>query len=73
MTTAFVRKLASGCVSLCILMATCQMALRADVTGSILGTVRDASGAAIPNVSITATNLETNLTQKATSDTSGAY
>src|SRR5580698_132118 len=47
--------------------------LRADVTGSILGVVRDASGAVLPGVAVTATNLETNQTQSGRTDTAGEY
>jgi hypothetical protein len=47
--------------------------LFADVTGSILGVVRDATSAVIPNVQITATNVDTNLRRTALSDSSGQY
>ena len=39
--------------------------LRADVTGQILGTALDTSGAAVPGVKVVATNLDTNLSQQA--------
>src|SRR5205823_3861735 len=45
----------------------------ADVTGSILGTVRESSGAVILGVKIVATNQETNITQTRLSDVSGQY
>ncbi len=54
-------------------MAARQVVLRADITGTILGTVRDASGASMPNVIITITNSETNLVQTTHADTSGDY
>ena len=57
----------------CLIAGACQIVLRADITGTILGTVRDPSGAAMPNVAITATNIETNLAQTTHSDTSGDY
>jgi len=41
--------------------------------GSILGTVQDASGAAIPGGEIEITNLDENTTRKTTSNTSGLY
>src|SRR2546425_13229104 len=41
--------------------------------GTILGTVRDTSGAAIPGVSITATNTGTNISRTAVSNESGDY
>ena len=43
--------------------------LRADVSGSILGSVTDTSGGVLPGAEIVATNLETNLTQATRSDT----
>jgi hypothetical protein len=45
----------------------------ADVTGSILGSVRDETSAVIPGIKVTATNLETNLRQEAITDDSGQY
>ncbi len=47
--------------------------LRADVTGSILGVVRDASGGVLPGVTVTATNVDTNQKQSARTDTAGEY
>jgi hypothetical protein len=48
-------------------------ALLADVTGSILGTVRDPSAAVIGNVQVVVTNLETNQNVTALSDSLGQY
>ena len=45
----------------------------ADVTATILGTVKDASGAVVPGVKIVATNQETNFSQSTTSDVDGQY
>src|SRR5579871_6262636 len=47
--------------------------LRADVTGSILGTVTDPSSAVLPGVVVTATNLETNLVRSTRSEATGQY
>ncbi|HEX2714342.1 MAG TPA: TonB-dependent receptor, partial [Candidatus Acidoferrales bacterium] len=48
--------------------------LRAQTTtGSILGTVRDSSGGAIPGASISAKSVETGVVRGATADSSGAY
>jgi hypothetical protein len=44
-----------------------------DVTGSIFGSVRDRSQAAVPGAHISATNVETNLTQEAVSGPDGEY
>ena len=42
-------------------------------TGTILGTVRDSSGAVMPGVAVTAVNTGTNLKTTATTDAEGAY
>src|SRR3954451_20268885 len=47
--------------------------LHADVTGSILGTVRDPTGAVVSGASVKAIHLATNETRTATSDDTGAY
>ncbi|HEY0458022.1 MAG TPA: alpha-2-macroglobulin family protein [Pyrinomonadaceae bacterium] len=44
-----------------------------DGTGSISGTVRDASGAAITGATVTATNEKTNVTRSVTSNEDGIY
>ena len=56
-----------------VLVLACSSILMADVTGSILGTVKDATGAMVPGVKITVTNPETNFTQSTTSDVGGQY
>lgn len=47
--------------------------LRADVTGSILGVVKDPSSAVIQGVRVTATNIDTNLTTETITDVNGQY
>lgn len=47
--------------------------LRADVTGSILGVVRDATQAVVAGARIVATNGETNLSRETTSSVDGSY
>src|ERR1700686_4654870 len=47
--------------------------LRADVAGTILGNARDPSGAAMVGVTISATNVETNLSQRTSTDVAGEY
>jgi hypothetical protein len=42
-------------------------------TGSIVGTVTDVSSAAVPGASVTVTNVDTNITTKTTTDSSGNY
>ena len=62
--------IASALALLCLWTAP---ALRADVTGTILGNVRDPSGAAVAGVKVVATNVETNLSQPTQSDVAGEY
>ena len=58
------------CLSLLVLV----LGVGAQVqNGQFAGTISDPSGAAIPNASITVTNLGTNLTVAATSNESGSY
>src|SRR2546422_3076716 len=47
--------------------------LRADVTGSILGVVRDATQAVVAGARIVATNAETNLNRETISAADGSY
>jgi carboxypeptidase family protein len=42
-------------------------------TGTIVGTVTDASGATVPNCKVTATNLNTGVAKDTTTDSSGDY
>src|SRR5580700_9362699 len=55
------------------LVVFCAAVLRADVTGSIYGFVRDKSQAVVAGAHVTATNVETNLVKETTSDPDGEY
>jgi hypothetical protein len=59
------------CLCLIVLLGTVQ--LWADVTGSILGYVRDKSGAVLPNATVTATQTATGYSRTVASDASGQY
>ena len=59
--------------TLLVLFVTTAGPARADVTGSILGIVRDPTGAVIPGASVTATNLDTNQARTTTADAAGEY
>src|SRR6267142_1321743 len=57
-----------------IFLLLCAASLSAQrTTGDVSGDVTDASGAAIPNVVVTALNNATGLTRNATTSSSGAY
>ncbi|HZQ55729.1 MAG TPA: carboxypeptidase regulatory-like domain-containing protein [Bryobacteraceae bacterium] len=57
-----------------VLAAACLTpSVRADVTGSILGTVRDSSHAIVVGAQVAATNTATNFTRQAVSDSNGEY
>src|SRR5579859_7398802 len=56
---------------LCLLMLPAT--LLAQVTGTITGTVRDASGAVVPLARVTATNTQTGLSRTVTTDGAGQY
>lgn len=47
--------------------------VNAQISGSVVGTVRDASGAVVPNASVTLTNIGTNTTSRTTSTESGDF
>ncbi len=46
---------------------------KADVTGSILGTVHDPSGGLLVGIGVTATQVETNVAHQTATDSSGSY
>ena len=47
--------------------------LNAQVTATITGTVRDSSGAVVPDAKVTANNTGTNLSRTVTTDPTGQY
>ncbi|MDQ1410905.1 MAG: hypothetical protein QOJ41_2640, partial [Acidobacteriaceae bacterium] len=63
------------CVFILLLMVTFFSAatLKADVTGSVLGVVRDSSGAVVSGAKIVATNVQTNFKQETVSGDDGAF
>src|SRR5436190_21064889 len=60
---------------LCLLMVgtILPVQLAAQVTGTITGTVRDASGAVIPTAVVTAKQTQTSLSRSVTTDGTGQY
>ncbi|HYG80562.1 MAG TPA: TonB-dependent receptor, partial [Pyrinomonadaceae bacterium] len=61
---------ALGCLALVLLSAA---AAHAQTTSTLAGDVRDANGAAVPGVEVTARSLETGRTSTAVSDAEGRY
>jgi hypothetical protein len=59
------------CLALSLVLGATQ--LKADVTGSITGYVRDKSGAVLPNASVTATQAATGYTRTVNTDATGAF
>ncbi len=60
--------------ALAVLAAACFVAqLKADVTGTIVGVVRDASGANVVSAAVTATNTSTNFSRETKSDAAGEF
>ncbi len=55
-----------------LLLAPARLEAQA-ISGDLVGTVVDPTGAGVPNVSVTATNTATNARSAATSNTQGAY
>ena len=71
MQTHFAR---TGCALVCLsFLLFGSRSLRADVTGSILGVVRDKTQAAVTGAHVVATNVETNFTKEALSGPDGSY
>src|ERR1051325_4518296 len=50
-----------------------QSALAQVTTGSVLGTVKDQSGAVLPGATVTATNTETGISRSGVSSSRGEY
>jgi hypothetical protein len=60
-------------LALSLILSMAQVFAQSTVTGGINGTITDPQGRAVPNASITVTNLETNSAVTATADENGAY
>ncbi len=64
---------AAAALGFCGILFFSAMPVRAQVTATLLGTARDSSGAVLPHVKVTATNVETNQVQESTTNTAGEY
>jgi len=60
-------------IVLALILAANQLLAQATATGSIVGLVADATGASLPNATVTVTNKGTNATRTVTSNSSGQY
>src|SRR5258708_15863531 len=68
------RRLTGGVATFGLLLLLGSPALRAQaVSGTILGTVQDSSGASVPGALVTIVNSETGLTRAVTTDSAGEY
>ncbi len=72
MSAQFCRRVFQSCVILCALFLPVET-LRADVTGTILGNVRDMSGGALANAKVTVSEVYTNFTRSTVTDVAGEY
>ena len=62
-----------ACLLLVVASLSCATATFAQVTGAITGQVIDSSGAVVSGVVVIATNVSTNVAQKATTSAEGEY
>lgn len=60
-------------VSMCVILCWSTEASAQSTTARLVGTIREASGAIVPGVTITATNLDTGLTRMAVTNDQGDY
>src|SRR4029077_16553946 len=60
------------CLAALLILAAIPVAAQLP-TGTILGTVKDSSGASIPGATVTLRNTDTNLTKTATTEQDGSY
>src|SRR5262245_14548942 len=60
-------------VASCLVFTVPSLASAQAVTGTLLGNVVDASGAAVPGATVTATEVKTNVRRSTTTNESGFY
>ena len=60
------------CLAVLLILAAIPVAAQLP-TGTILGTVKDSSGASVPGATVTVRNTDTNLTKTATTEQDGSY
>jgi hypothetical protein len=69
----FIEWVGTGWVALLVLLLVAIPSFAQLPTGTILGVVKDSSGAVIPGASLTITNIDTSLTRTGTSTEDGSY
>jgi len=57
----------------CLILCAGLVPVHADVTGTILGNARDSSGAVLPNVKVTVSEVKTNFNRSTLTDVAGEY
>lgn len=66
-------KVFSGCIAILLFVSLSSLFGQTVTTGDITGTVKDASGAAVPGATITLKNLDTGQMRTATTNDTGTY
>ena len=69
----FIEWVGTGWVALLVLLLVAIPSFAQLPTGTILGVVKDSSGAVIPGASLTIINIDTSLTRTGTSTEDGSY
>src|SRR5581483_1653225 len=67
------RHLRKMCALLALTFASCAAIYSQAVTGTVLGTVEDSSGAVVPNAKVTLTEVNTNISRTTQTNSSGNY
>src|ERR1700733_15027610 len=62
-----------GVFAVCLILALGIPVVAQQIEGSITGTVKDATGAVVPDAAVQAENTATNLTVNTRSDANGSY
>ena len=71
MTSARCKGISSVFLLVFLLLSTCRLGFDQVITGDILGTVQDSTGAVVPGAKVTLTAVDTSIKWEATSGTGG--
>src|SRR5215208_639256 len=61
------------CISLCLALALCGVAIGQETTGEIRGSVKDQSGAVVPNVTVTIKGVDVGFNRTVQTDEKGEF